>query len=329
MKFSELKNSLKENIENVYLVEGEDAYFRERALNMLLKVIPSDLLDFNINYFYENYKISEVCDSCLCLPFISQKRIVVVFDYYPKSSEYEKSALAKYVLDPNISTILIIINSKKSELFSKKNITYIDCGKEELAVLFKWVPAMFKAENAEIDSDAVRLLIEYCLCDMSRINTEIKKLAAYCNGEKIDAGTVKQLVSVDTDFQVYELTDAIAKKNGTLALEILESLLEKNDISYISLVLMTLYSAYKRMYLIKSSNYKDIEIANIFKIKEYAVKMLRRQSLSFSAEYLQSSLKLIAKADENFKSGKMNINMAIKFVVFNLLEGEQNGKDVG
>lgn len=323
MKFSELKQSLKENIFNVYLIEGEDAYFRERALDMLLKIVP-EFIDLNTNYFYERYTAEDIFSACMSLPFMSEKRIVVVFDYYPKISELDKSALAGYISNPNFSTILIFVNSKKSELVNKKNIVLIDCKKEEHGVLFKWVQTIFKTLNADIDEAAVKLLIEYCLLDMSRINTEIEKLAAFSVGGKIDSDMVKLMVSKDTDFQVYELTDAIAKRNGESALEILESLIEKNDASYISLILMTLYSAYKRMFFIKSSNYKDLELANFFKIKEYAVKMLRKQAANFSLEYLRNSVELIAKADENYKTGKMNVNLAVKFVVFSLILREQN-----
>lgn len=319
MKFSELKSSIKENIYNIYLIEGEDGYFRERALNMLCQIVPKGLFDLNVNYFYESHKISEILNSCMCLPFISDKRIVVVFDYYPKAAECGEGIFADYLNNPSPQTVLIIINSQKSELINRKNIAYVNCNKEEMPVLNKWVPLMVKSEGGEIDNDAANLLIEYCLLDMSRINTEIKKLVSYCGGKKIDIDAVNLMVAKDADFQVYELTDAIAKKNGTLALKILESLLEKNDAGYISLILITLYSAYKRMFLIISSNYKDAEIAGYFKIKEYAVKMLRRQSLNFSANYLLTSLELIAKADEDFKSGKMNVNTAIRFVVFHLL----------
>ena len=316
MKFADFKSSLNKKVESIYLIEGEDAYFRSRAVSLIKNIVPDSLIDLNINYFLENYKAQDIIESCICMPFMSDYRVVIVYEYYPKASDYDKN-LKKYFDDPNPQTILVFVNSKKSEL-SDKQLVLIDCNKEDQHVLNKWVNVMFKNEGVNVDNAAVNLLIEYCLHDMARINTEIKKLCAYAQGSTVDIMTVELLVKKDTDFQIYELTDAISKKDATLALNILESLLEKNDVSYINLVLMSLYSAYKRMFLIKTTNLSDLELSNLFKIKEYAVKMLRRQTVNFDKDYLEASVKLIAKTESDFKTGNMNVNLAIRFIVYNL-----------
>lgn len=318
MKFSGLKNSLKEKIGNVYLLEGDDAYFLQRAQNMLISLIDKDFKDFNLNIFYENYKITDVLKACLSLPYFSNRRVVVIFEYY---SKWEYNAFLSYIENPSPETVLVIVNSKKSELKLLEKIIYVDCNREDAVTLKSWIPKIASNYNAQIGEEAVNLLIEYCRFDMARINTEIKKLSDF--SKVIDSSAVNLMVYKDVDFQVYELTDAIGKDNNFLALNILESLLEKNDNSYISLILVTIFNAFKRMYYIKLSSYNDVELSGCLKIKEYAVKILRKQAAKYTIKFLQDILEVISGFEAGFKSGKINANIALRQIIFNLLNKEK------
>jgi len=316
MKFSELKNSLKEKVNNAYLLEGDDSYFLERAKDMLCGIV-NDFKDFNINLFYENYKIGDVVSAALNFPLMSKNRVVVMTEYYGKT---EYKTFLSYIDNPNPGAVLVIVNSKPSDLKSLKNIVYVDCSKEDLITLAKWVPKLVANYSAVISAEAINLLIEYCLFDMARLDTDIKKLASFT--KNIDIETVNLMVHKDVDFQVYELTDAICKENNFLALNILESLLEKNDASYISLILVTIFNAFKRMYFIKQSNLSDAEISKLLKIKEYAVKIARRQAAKYSEKFLQNALQTISDFESGFKSGKINAETALKQIIFKLLDKE-------
>jgi len=321
MKFADLKNSLKEKISRVYLLEGDDAYFLQRAQGLLCGLIDKNFQDFNLSVFYDNYKMDDVLKACMCFPYFSKRRVVVAFEYYGKT---EYKSFLNYIENSNEDTVLVIINSKKSDLKVLEKIVFVDCNREDAATLKGWIPKIAASYKAVISSEAVDLLIEYCRSDMARINTEIKKLSDY--KKDIDAAAVSLMVYKDMDFQVYELNDAICKNDNFSALNILESLLEKNDNSYISLILVTIFNVYKRMYFIKLSELSDGEISGLLKIKEYAVKILKRQAAKYTVKFLQTALCVISEFESGFKSGKMSANIALRQIVFKLL-GKENVAD--
>lgn len=299
-------------------MEGDDAYFLQRAQSMLCGLIEKDFRDFNLSIFYDNYKIDDVLKACLCLPYFSLRRVVVIFEYYGKA---ENKNFLNYINNPNTDTVLVIVNYKKSDLKRIEKIVFVDCNKEEPSTLKSWIPKIAANYNAQISGDAVNLLIEYCNLDMARINNEIKKLSDF--SAVIDAEAVRLMVYKDVDYQVFELTDAIYKNDNFSALNILESLLEKNDSSYISLILVTIFNAFKRMYYIKISAITDIEISALLNIKEYAVKVLRRQSAKYTIQFLQNALKSISIFESGFKSGKISAIIALRQIIFNLLDKEK------
>ena len=84
MKFRELKKDLATNLQAIYLIEGEDAFLRENALRLIKERGLSEP-DLNLT----NLSGQEVkADAELFLtavqsyPFMSEKRYVVVRDYY-------------------------------------------------------------------------------------------------------------------------------------------------------------------------------------------------------------------------------------------------------
>ena len=150
MKFLKLKSAVQQGLSaSVVLIEGDDAFLRKKAEDLLTEPYRNDFFDLNSSFFYENYRIKDVTEQCLMLPFMSERRVVVVRECYPTAEEIEKGALGKYLRSPCETTLLIISNQKKSELGKKaKNlIEIVDCGREENDVVVKFHEAIRQADQ--------------------------------------------------------------------------------------------------------------------------------------------------------------------------------------
>ena len=115
MKFRELKKSLGENLELIYLIEGEDAFLRENALRLIKEKALSEP-DLNLtNFLGVDIKADaeELLTAVQSYPFMSEKRYVVVRDYYPTAQELKGKLLKKVFLEPSDTTCLIIVNKDK------------------------------------------------------------------------------------------------------------------------------------------------------------------------------------------------------------------------
>ena len=90
MKFNEFKNGLEDGKEFfVYLFEGEDAFFRERALTLLKNKFVQEP-DLNYLVLGEEVELDRLLSSLNGFPFMSEKRLTAVREFYPKQDIFKK-----------------------------------------------------------------------------------------------------------------------------------------------------------------------------------------------------------------------------------------------
>jgi len=334
MKFFQLKSKLSGGeLAPIYLVEGGDAFFRRKAEELLLAPLrESECFDLNYVVFSEDYKLADAVAACRQLPFLAEKRAVVVRECYPKAAELEGNApVAAYALDPSPDTLLVIVNSSTSEIRKKLKdaVQFVDCSTEEPEVVARWISGMFKQRGISCPHPVAVRLCGYCRADMARIDGEVEKLAAYCEGGEVTVADVDELVTRDTEYQVYELSNALAAKNPARALEILGDLMGKHDLGYVSAVLATLYNFFKRLYVSAGAPESDRTLSEYLGVKEYAVKMSRKTAAAYPPSALKAAAELCRSADVDMKSGKISAAAAVNSVVLGIsavLGGKGGGR---
>ena len=74
-----LKNRLKENLENCYLLEGDDYYLYDKAFSMIKKACNITLEDFDlIKYDDENFSMKTCLDSAEVMPMGGEYKLIVI-----------------------------------------------------------------------------------------------------------------------------------------------------------------------------------------------------------------------------------------------------------
>ena len=88
MKYIEFKNGLNDGQEYViYLFEGEDAFFRESGVALLKnKFIQEPSLNF-VN-LESDAPVNQIITSLEGYPFMSQKRMTLIREFYPKQETF-------------------------------------------------------------------------------------------------------------------------------------------------------------------------------------------------------------------------------------------------
>ncbi len=318
MKFSELKLQLNRPsfLEETpaFVIEGEDAFLRESALNMIRKKADVPLPEWNEAFFSEEQSFADVLLACEVLPVLSKKRLVIGKDI--KADAKSKSLWEDYLRQPVKETLLIFVNSSATEMPKWKGLTWIDCAGLDEVVIEKWiVNECRKAEKRIAWSDAKRLS-EYCRQDMTRISTEVQKLCAI-PAEEITQEWIETLVNKDAEYRVFELTNAIAAKNTAEAFAILKNLTERGEDPIF--LMGTIYSSFRRMFYVIASDLSLKELSALLKVKEYAIVKARETAQGFRAVKLKRALDLCAEADENCKTGVWKAQTALNVLVMKLL----------
>lgn len=320
MKFVELKRSLENSLSNVYFLCGNDRFLCSNATEIIKKKINLSFPDLNsIILTDETYSETALVEACFVLPFGDEFRLVIVKGVGDIKKPGEK--LLKYLTNPTNTTIIVFVCPESNEYIKsiEKFGTLVDCNVLDEKTLSGWINNFLNKRSVKIDQEATLCLIEYTSSNLTRIASELEKLASFVgNGGVILKEHVDKFVVKDKEYQIYEFTEAIAQGKAELAVDMLYTLLDtqKSEFSIVT----PLYNYFRRLLLIKTSSLTNLELAKEFKIKEFAVKKMREKTSFYSAKNLKKCVDIIAKCDLSIKSGKMNANVAVKTTVLQILQ---------
>lgn len=323
MKYVDLKAFTDEHgAQSIYLFEGEEGYFREKGEGMLkARFVQEPTLDY-VSFDGAKMKADDfiaLVDAVNSFPFVSQKRMVRVTEFYPTEKEYE-TYLKKTFENPPTDGMLVIVNTAKPKtgqavLSKKSNVTLVDCGRSDEETIKKWIYVTCKREGVYAHGITCGKIAAYCVFDMSRISKETEKLLCYCQAEEVTKLTdelVDALVYPDSEYKIYELANAIARKNYGAFVRISGELMTKgfNELSLLS----SLASYFKGVYETSLMPGSDKEIATALGIKEYAVKKNREQASKLKTNELLDFYQCTYDAICAVKSGKLAPASAFKTV---------------
>ncbi|MDD6995306.1 MAG: DNA polymerase III subunit delta, partial [Candidatus Borkfalkiaceae bacterium] len=310
------------------LFEGEEAYFRDGGVAQLLKRYVSDkTLDY-ITFEGSAIKSNAAAFSAACAayPFLSEKRLVRVTEWYPSEKEYE-AVLKPLAENPAPDTILAVTNSAKqktgaAKLSAKKGITVVDCARADESTLVKWIFLTLKRAGIVCDAETCAKVAEYCAHDMSRIYSETQKLLDYCaatGAERLTDSMAEEVVSPDNQYKIYELSNALASGDcGRFERIAAELFIRGFDETAL---LSSLVSYFRTLFEVSNAEGTEKEIAATLCMNEYEVKKTRRQAREFGKKTVERYYEYLFLTMGKIKSGALTPPAAFKEAKVKLLLG--------
>ena len=303
MKFTELKkNLMTAPPKSCYILTGDDSFVVKSAVNMF-SVFTGEFRDLNFTSFNKDASISEVIAALLTPPMFSEYRVVCVNDYTGDLKQ-----IKEYLKNPSSTSVLLFTGALTPNFNGIIPLCEIvDCNRLEKSYLEGWVVRKAASQKISVSQKAASLLVEYCNRDMNSVYNELVKLMDYAEGA-IDESDVKELVSPQIEYKVFELSEAIAEKNADKAVELVNLMLAENN-SAVSLMGM-LFNHFRRL-LFVSLNPKSDTLSSDLKVKEYAVKVALRQAAKFSPRRLKAVFDRLNSLDAGVKAGKISDKNAL------------------
>ena len=319
MLFSELKKSLNNGERfSVYLIEGEEGYFRALSLDTLKNSLVKEP-SLNVATFDgAALDISDALASLNAFPFLSEYRMTVIKEFYPTAAAI-KGGLRDFLEHPIKSSVLVIVNEKPHEVFKKfDSVCTVECKTADVSVIARWIKATVNAAGVKISDGLCTEIAEYCLSDMTRVKNETEKLIAYAgeNGE-IDENAVDLLVNRGTEYKIYEMTDYIAKRKFDDAIGVVNDMLEKGDTH--GRIISAVYNYFRRLLFVAISDKSPAETGALLGVKEFAVKKAKQQAAAFNVRALKNTVDRLVDADYAVKSGKMNADDLMWINIFKIM----------
>lgn len=327
MKYIELKANLKNGTESAYLIYGDDRYLCFDALKKIEDSLGIMIKDMNsVVISGEQANAKDIVTSLNLYPFGDPKRFVVVKNFAPTKNKEEYKIIQEYLKSPLNSTVVVFFNPESPDFYKgMQGLTLVDCNKIDAKMITSYVKNYLAKNEINSSEDAIQKLIMFCDNDMARINSELEKLSAYVADTKIlTSEIIEKNVVQDKDYQVYELSEFIAKGESRKVIDLVDSFALKPGSAFT--IISPLYNNYRRALFVSINKDKtSAELATMLGVKEFAIKMLKNQVAVFSAKQLKMIVDMIADYDRKIKMGEMKENIAIKMIVINILK--TRGKD--
>ncbi len=226
-----LKNIKNKEFLPIYFFHGEEPYFIDVAVKSFENdVLEEDEKAFNQTVVYgKETTYSEVLSLARQFPMMGDKQVIIIKEAQEiKLTEADSLALKNYAEEPVPSTLLVIahkhkkVDSRKAfaKTLSKNKMLFLSEKLRDHEVP-KWIQQELRNVNLKSKPHIPELLAEYLGTDLSRISNELNKLKIILNeSDVLDEKLIETHIGISKDFNVFELSSALAAKDEARALRI-------------------------------------------------------------------------------------------------------------
>ena len=308
-------------LNNVYLLYGEEAYLKKQYKDKLRNAMVSP--DDNMNYAYYEGKginINEVIDLAETLPFFAERRVIVLEDTgLFKSASPE---LADYIKEMPDTTSMIFVEAevdKRGKLYKAVQAKgrAVELGRQDENTLVRWVAGIVKQEQKMISESTVRFFLAKVGTDMENIQKELEKLFCYTlDKDSITAEDVEEICTTQITNQIFDMVNAVADKKQRKALEYYYDLLALKEPPMRILFLLT--RQFKQLLEVKTMDrqgYGRKEIAEKIGINPFVVGKFQTQAKAFSGKELRVIIEDSVETEEAIKTGRLSDILGVELFI--------------
>jgi len=271
----------KKTFRPVYWLEGEEDYYIDQVMSYAEHHILNEAeAGFNLTVFYgKDAAWADIVNACMRYPMFAERQVVLLKEAQ-QMRDIDK--LEGYIANPLLSTVFVV-SYKEKKVDGRSKLAKLLKEKGELLSTKKmydnqlpdWVSGLAESKGYSLSQKALMLLVEHIGNDLSRINNEIEKLAVNLGErKKITEDDIEKYIGVSKEYNVFELQDALAKKDLPRAIRIIRYFESNPKAAPIQLVLPAIYNYFSKVFSVfgmpdKSENaVKPLFYNNIFAARQ-------------------------------------------------------------
>lgn len=303
-------------MDNLFTIIGTESYLVRQEINKILTKLEANE-DNTIVFDMEEQTIYELVEELQTIPFLEDKKIIVVNNPNFLDKELEYRGLIEYMKNPLDTSFLIInaLNNKWNkhnkhietlELYTKIIRT------KEVESLEEYARNYIEENNMNIDDKCLGEILSR-VSDVGILINELEKLYLYKLNEKITLNDINMLVSKSLEDDVYELSHAFLNKDKKRVFSIYSNLLNHNEDSIrIMNVLIRKFIEILNTKLLISQNQTKDEIAAYFNVKPGRAYYMIKNANEIDFQTLKKNIDDLANLDYEIKSGKIDKNLGLE-----------------
>ncbi|MEQ8155778.1 MAG: DNA polymerase III subunit delta [Clostridiaceae bacterium] len=336
IKLQELEREIKNNnIKNSYVLAGTDeALMKEVIDSITKKVLDESFKDFNyIKLDGMNVKTDDIMNACETLPFMSDKKVVVIYRAnFLKTSKDFSDADYKRIIDyfkntPSHIILLtyVLLDDKRDKPNNKKYKTLVSLDRKLVLVhvdkqkedrLAKEAMEVFNSLNKEIGKVELKYFITKVEKNLDIIKREIEKLASYTKDRAITKDDIDLLLPHESDDDIFDLIDFISEKKPEKAITLMNELVYKGE--NLNKLLSLIEGQFRKLYGIKIKTEKGASARMISEesgMHPFVTEKLINQGKKFTLAQLEECIRLCIATEKRIKSISTNILTEMEFLL--------------
>jgi DNA polymerase III subunit delta len=319
-------------------IYGDDSFRIQEKVGQLKRAFREkfDPTGLNLAEFPPGNKkmeMGEVLGAVRALPFLGQKRMVVVRDLIDATKKGDMDVWVDGFKKAPESTIVVFWESTEVKALEKKPMFVALKDAAEVhqyvfpelqgAELSRWVEARVKERGGTIDTSALRALVERVAADLWQMDNEIGKLVAYAGGQPIKSAMVDELVHASFEGKIFSLIDAVSQRRPADAIRLLQ---EERWSGANDRYLMTMLGRQVRIllgaraFLNENPRATKEELAKALDIHPFVAQKALAQARGFSLEHLKAVHDLLFEFDLAMKTGGIDADLAVDLTTVKLTQ---------
>lgn len=322
----------------ILFLYGEDNF----RLKQKLKEIKQKYLDqssndanFSVLNFEDNTDFQKIKSDIEAMPFLTDKRMVVLENYLKSKSTKLQDEIKDYLEKVPEKTIVIFMEEgtpdKRKALFkdlkkkADKSWEFFTLKPYELE---KWIRAEVSKQGGKIDNQTVQLLASYVGADLWQMQNEIDKLILYKgilrqaqDKEPITNPDVELLVKAKLNTNIFNLIDALGFKDAKKATNLLEELFEsgENEVYIMTMVIYQFRNILIVKDLLERGDNRD-KIGKKAHMHPFVLQKTLTQAKNFTMPRLKEIYQKLADTDLAIKTGQMESKIALNLLLVELVK---------
>lgn len=293
----------------VYLFHGEEDYF----IDLLAAYIEEHAIDeseraFNQTVVYgRDVTASAIRDVAMRMPMMAPRQVIILREAQEMKELYQ---LEGYVSRPSPTTVLVICHKHK-KVDGRKSLARVI---QEKGVVFEskklyddkiqpWIQNWLKDQGVTITPEALALANEYLGNQLSTITTQLQKiLARLQKGDMIDIQMVRESIGVARDFNVFELQQALGRRQADRVFYILDQMNRDPKSNPLPMSIGSLAGFFIRLYTLHQLHgAREDEMAKAIGINPYLLKDYKPVLKTFQPLQIERILGLLHEYDMRSK----------------------------
>jgi DNA polymerase-3 subunit delta len=318
-----LKDLKNKKILPVYCLFGEDSYNIETVTEAIQKAAsPFIESDFDKETFHgEDKNLAEVLGFASAFPFGSEKKLIILKEF---DKVKDKKLLTSYCQSPPEFTILLLIHdgaitNPETEPFktlAANNFLYE--AKELKGInLLNWLVSFAESKGKILSQDNAGYLVDISGENRQMLEAQLEKIFIFLgDSTEITMDTIKALSTSLKEYTIFDLQNAIGKRDKNAALKIACNMIDKGlGMTYIVHMLTRYFTGLARVNELRGQNLPEQAAARIVGTHYYYYKDYVSARNNYPDKKLADAVRALLKADIAVKTSSIDEKTLVTMLI--------------